>query len=391
MTNKYLGILALLLAIVGVTIGAYSLYQGNNANASFKSAIDDLQSAQQRLGVTPLQPAKATQAKNVVMDPSKVPPPINRTENTTVEVNLTVQEVTAELADGATYTFWTFNGTVPGPLVRVMEGDTVKLTLTNPNTNLSGHNIDLHAVIDRRRRECDQSCAWRNKNTDVQGAQPRRIHLSLRFLTALHARFDGKGGGIIVEPKGGLPKVDREFYVVQGEWYTAGQAGDKGHQPFSTDKARAESPEFFTFNGHVDALTKIFPLMAKSNETIRIFFGVGGPNVGSNFHVIGEIFDKVYTGDPKTFVANEETWYVPPGSMSIFEFRLNEPGQYLLVDHALWRVAKGAAGALMVEGTWNPDVYSPPLTAQLTSTKPNASRSMHARRFRFLDEKNIFA
>ena len=361
MTNKYLGILALLLAIVGVAIGAYGLYQGNNANASFKSAIDDLQSAQQRLGVTPLQPAKATQAKNVVMDPSKVPPPINRTENTTVEVNLTVQEVTAELADGATYTFWTFNGTVPGPLVRVMEGDTVKLTLTNPNTNLSGHNIDLHAVNGPGGgANVTKVAPGETKTLTFKALNPGAYIYHCAFSPPYMHVSMGMYGGIIVEPKGGLPKVDREFYVVQGEWYTAGQAGDKGHQPFSTDKARAESPEFFTFNGHVDALTKVFPLMAKSNETIRIFFGVGGPNIGSNFHVIGEIFDKVYTGDPKTFVANEETWYVPPGSMSIFEFKLNEPGQYLLVDHALWRVAKGAAGVLMVEGTWNPDVYSPP-------------------------------
>ncbi len=363
MTSKLIGIVALIIAIAGVLIGVYGISQANTANTAntaLMSEVDHMQTAQNRIGVTALQPAKATQVKNVVMDPSRVPPPITRTEPTTVEVNLTVQEVTAEIADGATFTFWTFNGTVPGPLIRVMEGDIVKLTLTNPITSTSGHDIDLHAV-----------------NGPGGGANVTKVApgetktLTFKALNAgayiYHCAFSppymhiamGMYGGIIVEPKGGLPKVDREFYVVQGEWYTNGQIGDKGNLEFSGDKARAENPEYVTFNGHVDALTKIFPLMAKVNETVRIFFGDGGPNVGSNFHVIGEIFDKVYTGDPKTFVANEETWYVPPGSMSVFEFKLNEPGQYLLVDHALWRVAKGAAGALMVEGSWNPDVYSP--------------------------------
>ena len=147
---------------------------------------------------------------------------------------------------------------------------------------------------------------------------------------------------------------------MQGEWYTIGRWGNQGHQVFSGEKALAEQPEYFTFNGNVDALTKLYPLEAQVGEKIRIFFGVGGPNVGSNFHIIGEIFDKVYSGLPDTYIANEETWYVPPGSVSTFELTLNEPGSYTLVDHALYRVLKGAAGVLNVTGDWNPDVYMPP-------------------------------
>ena len=124
----------------------------------------------------------------------------------------------------------------------------------------------------------------------------------------------------------------------------------------------AGTPEYFTFNGRTDALTNLYPLKANVGETIRLYFGVGGPNVGSNFHIIGEIFDKVFSGSPDTFVANEETWYVPPGSVSAFEFKVDEPGTYLLVDHAIYRVTKGAAGVMIVEGEWNDEIYSPSAT-----------------------------
>ena len=179
------------------------------------------------------------------------------------------------------------------------------------------------------------------------------------FAPPYHHIAQGMYGAIVVEPKGGLPPVDKEFYVMQGEWYTTGKFGDQGHQEFSNDKAMSEQPEYFTMNGNTEALTKLFPLHAKVGDTVRIFFGVGGPNVGSNFHVIGEIFDKVYTGAPDTFTHNEETAYVPPGSVSTFEFKLNEPGKYTLVDHALYRIAKGAAGVLMAEGTWDDSLYAP--------------------------------
>jgi nitrite reductase (NO-forming) len=173
----------------------------------------------------------------------------------------------------------------------------------------------------------------------------------------------GMYGAILVEPPGGLPKVDKEFYVVQGEWYTSGAFGQVGHQAFDNTKAMNELPEYYTFNGNTAALTNIHPLKARVGETVRLFFGVGGPNVGSNFHVIGEIFDKVYSGSPDTFTANEETWYTPPGSASVFEFKLEVPGSYTLVDHALYRAMKGALGTLIVEGEHDDSIFSPAPTA----------------------------
>lgn len=339
-----------------ITPGAPTAAPAAAANLGEGAAV-----AVDRIGVAALKPALALDQPNVARDPAIVPAPITRTEPATVEINLTVKEVNSELADGTTYAFWTFDGTVPGPMLRVMEGDTVKLTLSNPATSSTAHNIDLHAVNGPGGGAAVTNVApGETKTFTFQALNAGAYVYHCAFAPPYFHISQGMYGGIVVEPKGGLPKVDREFYVMQGEWYTTGKFGNKGNQEFSSAKAEAEQPEYFTLNGRVDALTKLYPLHAQVGETVRLFFGNGGPNIGSNFHIIGEIFDKVYTGAIDTFVRNEETWYVPPGSVSTFEFKLNEPGQYLLVDHALWRVAKGAAGILMVDGAWDDNIYSPP-------------------------------
>ncbi|MBI4257551.1 MAG: nitrite reductase, copper-containing, partial [Thaumarchaeota archaeon] len=297
--------------------------------------------------------------KHIAKDPTQIPPPIARTQPTTVKITLIAQELTAEIADGTSFTFWTFNNTVPGPLIRVMEGDLVELTLINPPESKQGHNIDLHAVNGPGGGAAVTNVApGESKTFRFKALNPGSYIYHCAFAPPYLHIAHGMYGVIVVEPVGGLPKVDKEFYVVQGEWYTNGKFGEKGHQEFSLDKALAEHPEYLTFNGHVDALTKTFNMTAKVGDTVRIFFGVGGPNIGSNFHVIGEIFDKVYTGSPDTYIMNEETWYVPPGSASIFEFKIDVPGRYILVDHALFRLAKGLVGFLYGEGAENPDIFT---------------------------------
>jgi nitrite reductase (NO-forming) len=178
----------------------------------------------------------------------------------------------------------------------------------------------------------------------------------------------GMYGLILVEPEGGLTPVDREFYVMQGEIYTEEALGTPGLLTPSYDKLIAETPEYFVFNGHVGALTDHYPLKAKVGETVRIFFGVGGPNFTSSFHVIGEIFDRAYqlgsvTSPP---IENVQSISVPPGSANIVEFKLEVPGRYVLVDHALSRAERGLAGYLIVEGEPNKDVFDAP-------PNPNAS------------------
>ena len=176
---------------------------------------------------------------------------------------------------------------------------------------------------------------------------------------------NGMYGLILVEPEGGLPAVEREFYVMQGEIYTEQAMGLKGDDTFSLQKLLDEHPEYFVFNGAVGALTKESPLKAKVGETVRIFFGVGGPNFISSFHVIGEIFDRVYdqaslTSPPLT---NVQTTLVPPGGATVVEFKLQVPGRFILVDHALSRMERGLAGYLLVEGPDAPDIYNGKMTS----------------------------
>jgi nitrite reductase (NO-forming) len=381
MNSKRISIIALLLAIFavlvtvimldrvntiknslaqGITTTQASPAQTESAAGQSQSVAQDVQTALDRIGAVTLEPAHPTDVPNVARDPADVPPPITRTEPTTVKFTLTVKEVTAELADGVTYEFWTFDGTVPGPLLRVMVGDTIELTLVNPPADKNGHNIDLHAVNGPGGGAAVTNVGpGETKTVTFKALNTGVFVYHCAFPPPMHHIAQGMYGAILVEPVGGLPKVDREFYVMQGEWYTSGKLGDQGHQVFSEAKALAEQPEYFTFNGNTAALTELYPLEAKVGEKIRIFFGDGGPNVGANFHVIGEIFDKVYSGSPDTYTANEETWYVPPGSVSTFELILDEPGSYTLVDHALYRVLKGAVGTLHVTGDWNPDIYMP--------------------------------
>jgi len=359
---------AAVLAVLGLLLGVFGLYRANTMQRDLTTmqATMEASSAQTaaiaaRVGVSELEPAHATDVPNVARDPADVPPPITRTTPTTVQVTLTAKEVTAELANGTTYTFWTFDGTVPGPMIRVMEGDTVEFTLVNDLTNANGHNIDFHAVNGPGGGAAVTNVAPGETATFTWKALHAGAFVyHCAFPPPMHHIAQGMYGGIVVEPVGGLPPVDREFYIMQGDWYTTGRFGNQGHQGFSMEKALAEMPEYYTFNGHVDALTKLYPLQANVGETVRIFFGVGGPNKGSNFHVIGEIFDRVYSGSPDTYTANEEAWYVPPGSVSTFEMKLDVPGDYLLVDHALYRVQKGAAGVLHVSGDPNPEIFNPP-------------------------------
>jgi nitrite reductase (NO-forming) len=174
-----------------------------------------------------------------------------------------------------------------------------------------------------------------------------------------HHIANGMYGLILVEPEGGLPPVDREFYVMQGEIYTEMPFGQRGSQEFSVEKLLNERPEYFVFNGAVGALSKLHPMEAKVGETVRIFFGVGGPNYTSSFHVIGEIFDRVYAlGDVLSPAARGiQTVTVPAGGAVIVDFKLDVPGNYILVDHALSRMERGLVGILRAEGPPNAEIF----------------------------------
>jgi nitrite reductase (NO-forming) len=297
---------------------------------------------------------------DIVRPPGDVPAPISEREPQIVRVRLETVEVQGRLADGATYNYWTFNGKVPGPMLRVRVGDTVELTLKNNAGSRMWHSIDLHAVTGPGGgATVTQVPPGEERTFTFTALHPGLfVYHCATPLIASHISA-GMYGMILVEPEGGLPPVDHEFYIMQGEIYTVQPFGSRGLLQLSEEKVLAERPEYFVFNGAVGALTERYPMRAKVGDTVRIFFGVGGPNATSSFHVIGEVFDRAYplaslTSPPLTDV---QTLSVPPGGAAVVEFGLQVPGKYILVDHALARAERGLMGWLLVEGPENPAIF----------------------------------
>jgi nitrite reductase (NO-forming) len=162
---------------------------------------------------------------------------------------------------------------------------------------------------------------------------------------------------ILVEPSGGLSKVDKEFYIVQGELYTKGGIGEKGYQEFDPQKMIDEKPEYIVFNGRTGAL-KDHALQAKVGDKVRIYFGNMGNTKISSFHAIGAIFDKVYSeGSLTSIKTGVQTTLVPAGGTTIVEMTMRVPGTFVLVDHALARIERGAWGLLTVKGNDQPSIF----------------------------------
>ncbi len=289
-----------------------------------------------------------------------VPPPITRNHATKMIVSLEVIEKEMEMMDGVRYNFWTFGGQVPGKFIRVREGDLVEFHLKNDPSSKLPHNIDLHAVTGPGGGAVSTFTAPGHETRfSFTALNPGLfIYHCATAPVGMHIA-NGMYGLILVEPKDGLPKVDKEFYVVQGDFYTKGGYGESGLQPFNMEKALDERPDYVVFNGKVGALTGDNTLKAKVGETVRLFVGNGGPGLTSSFHVIGEIFDNVYPEGGSTMNHNVQTTLIPPGGAAITEFKLQVPGNFLLVDHAIFRAFnKGALGILKVDGPENKTIYS---------------------------------
>lgn len=315
-------------------------------------------------GSMPMPAAAApaiSSAVDIVRDPTDLPAPIGNRGPQNLRVDLETKEVAGTLADGTTYHYWTFNGLVPGPMLRVRVGDTVELHLKNDAASIMNHSIDLHAVTGPGGGAVMTQTQPGNETMfTFQALNPGLyVYHCATPMVAQHIS-NGMYGMILVEPEGGLPPVDREFYVMQGELYTAQPYGTAGDLTADTTKLLNETPEYFVFNGANLALASdAHALHARVGETVRIFFGVGGPNFTSSFHVIGEIFDRVYdqaslTANPLTDV---QTTLVPPGGATMVEFTLQVPGRYILVDHALSRLQRGLAGYLYAEGDPAPAIF----------------------------------
>ncbi len=290
----------------------------------------------------------------------EVAPPVGSRDPQEITVELVIQEVEARLADGAGYRFWTFGGTIPGPMVRVRVGDGVTLKLTNPPDSTTAHNIDLHAVDGPGGgAELTLVTPGQSKTFRFKAQHPGVYIYHCAVAPVAEHISNGMYGIIVVEPAGGLAAVDKEFYVCQGDIYTANATGAAGMQQHDAAKMLAEQPTYVVFNGSAGAIAGDRALKASVGDRVRIFFGVGGPNLTSAFHVIGEIFDTVaplgsLVSEPQRDV---QTVTVSPGSATMVEFVTDVPGTFVLVDHALSRAMKGCAGHLVVEGAENPEVY----------------------------------
>lgn len=293
-----------------------------------------------------VETAVLTQAPNV-------PPPIKRRHAAKVIVNLEVKELTKRLADGVEYTFWTFGGDVPGSFIRIRVGDDVEFHLNNAPDSKLPHNIDLHAVTGPGGGATSSFTApGHSSQFSFKALNPGLyVYHCATAPVGMHVA-NGMYGLILVEPEGGLPTVDHEYYVMQGEFYTVAPFGVEGLQPFDMNKAIDERPPYVVFNGAVGSLVGDKALTAKVGETVRLYVGNGGPNLTSSFHVIGEIFDTVYQeGGTVGTQHNVQTTLIPAGGSAIVEFKVDVPGTFILVDHALFRAFnKGCLGMLKVSG-----------------------------------------
>ncbi|PIQ86390.1 MAG: nitrite reductase, copper-containing [Candidatus Omnitrophica bacterium CG11_big_fil_rev_8_21_14_0_20_45_26] len=285
-----------------------------------------------------------------------VPPPIERNYPARVIIRLDSVEYRDELTSGIQYDFWGYNGQVPGPFIRVREGDVVQFHLKNHKDSKNTHTVDFHSITG----PCGAACVLMTEPGDESVVEAKVIGAGIFVYHCAAPPIpvhiaNGLYGLILVEPAGGMPKVDREYYVMQSEFYT--ETPVDGFAPFSSQRGMNEDPTFVVFNGKVGALTEKNALQAKTGETVRLYVGNIGPNLVSSFHVIGEIFDRVYReGTVQDAVHNVQTTLIPAGAASMVEFRVDVPGDFTLVDHSIFRINKGAAGTLHVEGEDRPDL-----------------------------------
>ncbi|WP_440991049.1 copper-containing nitrite reductase [Haloarchaeobius baliensis] len=336
------------------------------AGCTIGSQHDDLSVVENEMeSPASLSPAASVDVDRVAADPRDIPAPITRTEPATIEVEMETTEVTAEVEPGVTFTYMTFDGQIPGPMVRARVGDTVDLTIRNNEENSMVHNVDFHA--------CRGPGGGAEATTVAPGEEARlRFQVTYPGAFVYHcavANVDyhisaGMFGLIVVEPEEGLPEVDHEFYLGQHELYTTGAAGEEGHHEFDFAAMAAEEPTYVLMNGEKYAIGPqgYDEMQVNTGETVRLFYAVGGPNLTSAFHPIGSVWDEVWeqgaiASQPDRFV---QTTPVLPGSSCIATMSFPVPGPVKLVDHALSRVArKGCLAVIDVQGPEDTTVFDP--------------------------------
>ena len=295
---------------------------------------------------------------DIAKNPADIPSSVERNTSEEVNVEIEAKEVIGEMAPGIFFNYWTYNGQVPGPFIRARVGDKINLTLKNHPSSLHNHSIDLHAVngpgggATVTMVEPGQS-----KTFSFKALNPGLYVYHCAHPNVAAHMAHGMYGLILIEPEEGLSEVDKEFYVMQGEFYSAGNLGKKGLQVFDAKKMIDGQPEYIVFNGKTQALNG--KMEVNVGEKVRLYVGNGGVNLVSSFHVIGEIFDNVY---PEAAIGSEphhnvQTTTIPAGGAGIVEFKVDVPGKYIIVDHALARLDRGAWGVMTAEGPENKEIF----------------------------------
>lgn len=299
--------------------------------------------------------------------PPHVPKPVGKRKAKKLIVKMEILEAEGEISNGVRYVYWTFGGSVPGSFIRARVGDEIEFHLQNHPDNKLPHNIDLHAVNGPGGgAESSFVAPGHEKVFSFKVLAPGLyVYHCATAPVGMHIA-NGMYGLILIEPEGGLPPVDKEYYVMQGDFYTAGPNGERGLQPFDMQKAVDEKADYVVFNGSVGALTGDGALTAKAGETVRLFMGNGGPGLVSSFHIIGEIFDKVWVEGGSLVNENVQTTLIPAGGAAMIEFKVDVPGSYVLVDHSIFRAFnKGALGLLNVTGDENEKIFSGELSESI--------------------------
>ncbi|KAB8222482.1 Cupredoxin [Aspergillus novoparasiticus] len=309
--------------------------------------------------------------KAILTTAPNVPPPITRDYPVILDVDLTAVAKLEQLTNQYKYEKWTFNNSVPGPFIRARVGDVVNLKITNHDESGMPHNIDCHAFL---------GPGGGSALTTVNEGETKtaRFRLQNPGLYIYHCAVgpvgvhiaNGMYGLLYVQPEQDLPPVDKEYYVMQSEFYHEPPEPDDNGQmsstvEFSWPHALREAADVVVFNGSEAALTEK-PLKATLDDTVRIFFGNGGPNLTSSFHVIGSCFNKVYRDSDVLSPPGQcvQTVSVPPGGSTIVDMKMVVPGTYTIVDHAIFRLEKGAKGFLNVSGEPRPMLYYSTLPPQ---------------------------
>lgn len=305
--------------------------------------------------------AQPVDVDEIGADPAAVPEPLGPDAPDHHTFDLTVREVTAQMADGKTYEYWAYDDQVPGPMLRVGVNDTFTVNLHNHEDSAFTHDIDFHAVTGPGGGAPVLTADPGETATGTfQALQPGLYVYHCAVGRVADHVAHGMYGLVLVEPEGGMPEVDHEYYVMQGEFYSQWSASEDGHHELSWDNAMDEDPEWVVFNGRTGSLVDDDRrLRAQVGDTVRIYFGVGGPNLVSSFHVIGGIFDQVWTEGAiaSSPAKSVQTTLVPAGGATVVDLTMSVPGEYKLVDHSLNRVSAGALGILEVTGEDQPDIY----------------------------------